>query len=100
VQNLGKIGANQGARAGLQATIVEISATAALMAAAAVGLRGRDARRASRDALKREREQRWSAVCVSAVKRRDADKQRLMQQLEERTRAVLALVQQDEQPSE
>ena len=79
----------RGARAGLLAEVGEFSAAAAEMAAAAVGLRGGDARRAM-SAVKRSRAaSRWASLCASGALRREQIKLRDERQFEARLRRLL-----------
>lgn len=79
----------RGAREGLLAEMGESQALAALMAAAAVGLRGGDARR-SMSAVRRSRAaSRWASVCASGTLRREQIKQRDVQLFEARLKRLL-----------
>lgn len=77
------------ARSGLLAELGEFRETAALMAAAAVGLRGEAAARAMRAAKREHAMKRWNAVCAVAVKRSESINEKRMRELEARVAAVL-----------
>lgn len=79
----------RGARARLLAEIGEISELAREMAAAAVGLRGPEVRKAM-TAAKREREaKRWASVCEVASARRQQMTLRDAEMIERRIRLLL-----------
>lgn len=79
----------RGARAGLLAEVGEMSALAAVMAAAAIGLRGADAAKAMTQAKRERASLRWASVCEAASERRERIIQRDAQQLEARVRLLL-----------
>ena len=80
---------SRGERRAFTSEVVEISALARAMAAAAVGLRGSDARKAMTEARRKLERERWSAVCEVTRSRIERAIERDVQQLEQRMRALL-----------